>query len=439
MVKVTKKEPEKKDQLIKVEPSNGEPLKPEIIPQVDLITQKYQGASLLKITPKETKILQTVVKDEDINIRPDGLIYYPQVFCRDILNQAFGYGQWALIEHQSTPDEPHQKFYLEGSLYVRGCFVSKAIGSAGYFPSSKTFDKSDVHESAKSNCIVRCGKDLGIGKEAWQPEYVKSWLDKYAIQVWRNKTGKKKDGTPGSYQWRKKKAKPFYDEANQPQKKQPEPEKTTEKKAVWNENTVSKVPNVDQVYIKEHPLYKMTNKDLKNDIGIAIGYSSHKQLAKRYLNNFTAEPVAEIHLSKYKKSQLILIADHVKANPPEYLKAKKTDPGIDCTKRLNACKNIDDLAKEWGGMSPDEKKKHQELKEKLKKKFTTPKEDESIKDDLFEKDPCTIADLKSAPLDIFKSMLKAVGKAGVSSELKKAFNTRAESEKLGDDFQVIPF
>ena len=116
-------------ELVK-QPNNGENLSPE----TDLIKTKYVQASMLIVTKSEERKLSKKVSDLDINIRPDGLIYYPQVFVRDRLNSAFGRGAWALIEHQTIKDEEHNKLYFEGSLYVRGCFIAKAVGEAGYYP-----------------------------------------------------------------------------------------------------------------------------------------------------------------------------------------------------------------------------------------------------------------------------------------------------------------
>jgi len=188
-------------------------------PQVDLITTKYVGASTLQLTPTEEEKLSVPVDLLDINVRPDGLIYYPQVFVRERLNDAFGRGQWSLIEHQVIKDEDHNKIYFEGSLYVRGCFVAKAIGEANYFPTNykgepnKMFSWASAHESAKSDCIVRCGKDLGIGKELWQPRFSPDFLKDFCVKVWRTKTGGYGDKV-GSWQWRMKDSEPFFDEIN---------------------------------------------------------------------------------------------------------------------------------------------------------------------------------------------------------------------------------
>jgi len=49
-----------------------------------------------------TEILLAPVKEEDIEIKPDGLIYLPEIKYRRILNQAFGPGGWAIMPRGET-------------------------------------------------------------------------------------------------------------------------------------------------------------------------------------------------------------------------------------------------------------------------------------------------------------------------------------------------
>ena len=172
----------------------------------------YQGASMLKIEEEEQKKLTASFEEKMIEIRPDGLIYLPQVFWRERLNQTFGIGQWCLVVKNSSKDEAKNKCYLQGVLMIRGCYVGEAVGEAEYHATNPLQSWATVWEAAKSDCITRCCKDLGIANELWQPKFINEWISKYAIKVWRNKTGKSKNGNDGSYQWRKKDAQPFYDE-----------------------------------------------------------------------------------------------------------------------------------------------------------------------------------------------------------------------------------
>lgn len=184
----------------------------------------YKGASMLTVSDEEQKKLMSPFDEKFIEIRPDGLIYLPQTFWRERLNQSFGIGQWCIIPKRQTKDPVRNKLYLEGVLIIRGNYVATAIGEAEYHETNQMQSWASVWESAKSDCITRCCKDLGIANLLWQPQFTETWKGKNAIKVWREKTGKKKDGGLGSFQWRKKDAPKFYDEKGIEVKRQ-EPDK----------------------------------------------------------------------------------------------------------------------------------------------------------------------------------------------------------------------
>jgi hypothetical protein len=89
---------------------------------------------------------------------------------------------------------------------------------------------ASVWESAKSDCITRCCKDLGIASELWQPEFIRNWIKENAIQVWCE--FKIKGEIKKKPQWRKKNSQPFWNEIKNSESKQtdkkPEPIKDNE-------------------------------------------------------------------------------------------------------------------------------------------------------------------------------------------------------------------
>ncbi|HEX2868561.1 MAG TPA: hypothetical protein VHO03_16075 [Ignavibacteriales bacterium] len=170
----------------------------------------YQKASLLTVTEKEQKALEAPLNPEDVEIRPDGLIYYPQVFYREKLNSIFGIGQWALIQHSIS--KIGNTLCFDGSLYVRGCFVSRALGEHDYFENNRNTSWASVYEAAKSDCLVRCCKDLGIAKELWQPAYGRDWVKKYAVKVFVEVKDRQTGKTETKAQWRRKDADPYWNE-----------------------------------------------------------------------------------------------------------------------------------------------------------------------------------------------------------------------------------
>ena len=167
----------------------------------------YRNVSELKVTEDEQKKLLASFDAKEIEIRPDGLIYLPQTFWRKRLNEAFGIGQWALVPKSSTKDPDRDRLYLEGVLMVRGTYVATAVGEAEYHSDNAMQSWASVYESAKSDCITRCCKDLSIASELWQPEFIRNWIATNAVKVFIEKKG----GGKG-ISWRKKTSPKYWNE-----------------------------------------------------------------------------------------------------------------------------------------------------------------------------------------------------------------------------------
>jgi hypothetical protein len=52
----------------------------------------FDGASAIPFTEKASNVLLAPVNSDDIEIKPDGLLYLPEIKYRRILNKAFGPG-----------------------------------------------------------------------------------------------------------------------------------------------------------------------------------------------------------------------------------------------------------------------------------------------------------------------------------------------------------
>ena len=129
-----------------------------------------------------SSILMAPLDDKDIEVKPDGILYLPEIKYRRILNKAFGPGGWCLVPKSSYKIE---RGYIiqEYVLICKGQFVSQAVGEQtidemGY----KTIGSS--LEGAKSNALMRCCKDLGIASELWDPSFVISWKAKHVEEVY---------------------------------------------------------------------------------------------------------------------------------------------------------------------------------------------------------------------------------------------------------------
>ena len=151
----------------------------EVINESDAITP-YVGASELRLADGEQEKLLAPFADEDVRMRDfDKLIYLPQVFFRERLNQVFGVGQWILKPVHASISPDKKSVFYHGQLYIRGCFVAEAIGEQKYTEGNAKTSYATAYEGAKSDCITRCCKDLGVAAELWKPQYSEYWKAKY--------------------------------------------------------------------------------------------------------------------------------------------------------------------------------------------------------------------------------------------------------------------
>ena len=116
----------------------------------------------------------------------------PAGVVRARLDSTFGPGQWGLRQERDPfYDAQTSECCLDGSLWVRGKFVSRAMGGCRWNPNNKQMTKSDAIEGAKSDCLRRCCKDLGVGRDLWNPSFVRAFLaehvEPYTGQTWDGK------------------------------------------------------------------------------------------------------------------------------------------------------------------------------------------------------------------------------------------------------------
>ncbi|KAF2863847.1 mitochondrial genome maintenance MGM101 [Piedraia hortae CBS 480.64] len=172
-------------------------------PSLSTWSDTLHGLSSTPFPPEVSQILQTPVSENDIEIKPDGIIYLPEIKYRRILNKAFGPGGWGLIPRTETIITP-KLVTREYALVCSGRLVSIARGEQQYF------DKEGVPtatEGCKSNALMRCCKDLGIASELWDPRFVREFKKKFAREVFvehvttkkRRKHWMRKD--EGTVQW----------------------------------------------------------------------------------------------------------------------------------------------------------------------------------------------------------------------------------------------
>lgn len=177
-----------------------------IVPVKELAIQNFQGIAQQAFSENKQKKLLAPIRETDIEILPEGILYLPQIKTRRILNDTFGPGAWAIRRLSVSIKDDVVMF--DGELWIEGRYIAGSTGEQKYQATNKRMTYAQAIEGAKSDCLTRCCKDLGIASELWDPQYIESWKAKNAAEIWcvgvgnNNKNDKKK-------LWRKNNAKPF--------------------------------------------------------------------------------------------------------------------------------------------------------------------------------------------------------------------------------------
>ncbi|KAH2168490.1 hypothetical protein KXW37_003949 [Aspergillus fumigatus] len=119
------------------------------------------------------------VDPEEVEIKPDGILYLPEIKYRRILNRAFGPGGWGLVPRSESIVTP-RTVTREYALVCNGRLVSVARGEQDYFTPDGI---PTATEGCRSNALVRCCKDLGIASELWDPRWIRKFKAQYTREV----------------------------------------------------------------------------------------------------------------------------------------------------------------------------------------------------------------------------------------------------------------
>ncbi|KAJ2584341.1 hypothetical protein GGH95_000453 [Coemansia sp. RSA 1836] len=140
----------------------------------------FQGMATQPFEPRISEMLMAPVTESDIEIKPDGLLYLPEIKYRRILNRAFGPGGWGLVP-RGAHSVSGRTLSREYALVCLGRFISQARGEQDFFDESGL---ATATEGCKSNALVRCCKDLGVASELWDPAFITQFKAKRCVEEW---------------------------------------------------------------------------------------------------------------------------------------------------------------------------------------------------------------------------------------------------------------
>ncbi|MCJ1403230.1 hypothetical protein MMC11_006453 [Xylographa trunciseda] len=164
-------------------------------------SRSFHGLSTQPFSKEAADILLQAIPPSDVEVKPDGIIYLPEIKYRRLLNKAFGPGAWGLAPRGETIVTA-KAVTREYALVVLGRLVSVARGEQDYFSPEGI---PTAAEGCKSNALMRCCKDLGVASELWDPVYIRKFMTEHVKEVFvehqvtkkRKKMYLRKDGKVG--------------------------------------------------------------------------------------------------------------------------------------------------------------------------------------------------------------------------------------------------
>jgi hypothetical protein len=103
------------------------PLSPDSPPQEKIDwTRSFHGLSAAPFPKEVADILLAEVDPEEVEIKPDGILYLPEIKYRRILNRAFGPGGWGLVPRSESIVTP-RTVTREYALVCNGRYVSLSL------------------------------------------------------------------------------------------------------------------------------------------------------------------------------------------------------------------------------------------------------------------------------------------------------------------------
>ncbi|KAM0440063.1 hypothetical protein ACHAPT_001166 [Fusarium lateritium] len=165
--------------------------------------KSWYGIGSKPVTWDQNKILSRPLNPEDVEVKPDGIVYLPEVKYRRRLNEAFGPMGWGMVNRGDVVVGTNI-VTREYGLVINGRFVSQAQGVNNFFSPEGL---PAAIEGCKSNALMRCCKDLGIASELWDPVFLRWFRKHYMEERWVEHVTTKKKRT---FWYRKGLAEPVF-------------------------------------------------------------------------------------------------------------------------------------------------------------------------------------------------------------------------------------
>lgn len=161
-------------------------------PPVAVAPISYEGLSVAPFSAEVQAALGAPLSDDEIFVRPDdGILYISGEAVRQRLQRAFGIGGWGIRtvsiivdkEAVNKKNESQPKVFFTGQLWCLGRFVAEATGDGDWITSNPKSDYGTAVEGAKTNCISRCCKDIGMWSELRDKEFQAKTRDRLCTKT----------------------------------------------------------------------------------------------------------------------------------------------------------------------------------------------------------------------------------------------------------------
>ncbi len=155
----------------------------------------FDGMAVAPFAAAEIAVLREPIDPNDVEIKPDGIVYMPGVFYRSRLSRAFGPGAWAIVPRgpaRRMPKSGGELVVFHGALFIKGRFVAERVGHCMYYPNNAGMTYADAYEGSITDCLSRCCKDIVesvacLWEKGWRDEWQRKYCEKGEDNKWRRK------------------------------------------------------------------------------------------------------------------------------------------------------------------------------------------------------------------------------------------------------------